>query len=76
MTGSSSGLGEAITKLLAVEGAAVGLHGLNESRANAIAEAIRAGGGEAEVALGDLATDSRADTLSKCTAVLFLVFSN
>jgi 3-oxoacyl-[acyl-carrier protein] reductase len=46
---------------LAAEGAAVVVHGRDESRANAVAEAIRAEGGKAEVALGDLATDAGAD---------------
>ncbi len=61
VTGSSSGIGEAIVKLLAAEGVAVVVHGRDESRANAVAEAIRAGGGSAEVALGDLTTDAGAD---------------
>jgi 3-oxoacyl-[acyl-carrier protein] reductase len=64
VTGSSSGLGAAIVKLLAAEGVAVVVHGRNESRANAVAEAIRANGGKAEVALGDLATDSGADAVA------------
>ena len=46
VTGSSSGIGEAIVKLLAAEGVAVVVHGRDESRANAVAEAIRAGGGK------------------------------
>lgn len=61
VTGSSSGLGEAIVKLLAQEGAAVVVHGRSEERASAVAEAIRAGGGKADIALGDLATDAGAD---------------
>ena len=64
VTGSSSGIGEAIVKLLAAEGVAVVVHGRNESRANAVAEAIRAGGGRAEVALGDLTTDAGADAVA------------
>jgi NAD(P)-dependent dehydrogenase (short-subunit alcohol dehydrogenase family) len=64
VTGSSSGLGAAIVKLLAAEGAAVVVHGRNESRANAVAEAIRTRGGSAEVALGDLATDAGADAVA------------
>src|SRR5712671_6348405 len=64
VTGSSSGIGEAIVKLLAAEGVAVVVHGRNESRANAVAEAIRAGGGKAEVALGDLTTDAGADAVA------------
>ena len=43
VTGSSSGIGEAIAKLLAAEGVAVVVHGRDEIRANAVAEAIRAG---------------------------------
>ena len=64
VTGSSSGLGEAIVKLLAMEGVAVVVHGRNESRASAVAEAIHAGGGKAEIALGDLATDAGADAVA------------
>jgi NAD(P)-dependent dehydrogenase (short-subunit alcohol dehydrogenase family) len=64
VTGSNSGIGEAIVKLLAAEGVAVVVAGRNESRANAVAEAIRAKGGEAEVALGDLTTDSGADAVA------------
>ena len=63
VTGSSSGIGEAIVKLLAAEGVAVVVHGRNESRANAVAEAIRVGGGKAEVTLGDLTTDAGADAV-------------
>ncbi len=64
VTGSSSGIGEAIVKLLAAEGVAVVVHGRDESRANAVAEAIRTKGGEAEVALGDLTTDDGADEVA------------
>ncbi|MBA2682075.1 MAG: SDR family oxidoreductase, partial [Ktedonobacteraceae bacterium] len=64
VTGSSSGIGEAIVKLLAAEGVAVVVHGRDESRANAVAETIRAGGGKAEVALGDLTTDAGADAVA------------
>jgi 3-oxoacyl-[acyl-carrier protein] reductase len=64
VTGSSSGIGEAIVKLLAAEGVAVVVHGRNESRANVVAEAVRAGGGKAEVALGDLTSDTGADAVA------------
>ncbi|GHO77752.1 3-oxoacyl-ACP reductase [Ktedonobacter sp. SOSP1-85] len=64
MTGSSSGIGEAIVKLLAAEGVAVVVHGRDESRANAVAKTIRDGGGRAEVALGDLTTDVGADAVA------------
>jgi NAD(P)-dependent dehydrogenase (short-subunit alcohol dehydrogenase family) len=64
VTGSSSGIGEAIVKLLAAEGVTVVVHGRDERRANAVAEAIRAGGGKADVALGDLTTDTGADAVA------------
>lgn len=64
VTGSSSGIGEAIAKQLAAEGVTVVVHGRDESRANAVAAAIRAVGGSAELALGDLATDAGADTVA------------
>ena len=64
VTGSSSGIGEAIVKLLAAEGVVVVVHGRNESRASAVAEAIRAAGGKAEVALGDITTDAGADAVA------------
>src|SRR5437868_4817837 len=61
VTGSSAGLGEAIAKLLAAEGVGIVVHGRDEGRTNAVAEAIRADGGRADVALGDLSTDAGAD---------------
>ncbi|GLV60461.1 3-oxoacyl-ACP reductase [Dictyobacter sp. S3.2.2.5] len=64
MTGSSSGIGEEIAKLLAAEGATIVVHGRDEGRASAVAEAIRATGGGAEVALGDLTTDDGADAVA------------
>src|SRR6266436_3191630 len=60
VTGSSAGLGEAIAKLLAAEGVGIVVHGRDEGRTNAVAEAIRADGGRADVALGDLSTDAGA----------------
>ncbi|MFE4500919.1 SDR family NAD(P)-dependent oxidoreductase [Rhodococcus sp. NPDC056743] len=64
VTGSSAGLGEVTAKLLAVEGASVVIHGRNESRVQAVAEAIRTEGGQASIAVGDLATDAGADAVA------------
>src|SRR5258705_9281319 len=64
VTGSSAGLGEAIAKLLAAEGVGIVVHGRDEGRTNAVAEAIRADGGRADVALGDLSTDAGADAVA------------
>ncbi|GIF98299.1 SDR family NAD(P)-dependent oxidoreductase [Catellatospora citrea] len=60
VTGSTNGLGEAIARRLCAEGAAVVVHGRDEQRAAKVAEAIRADGGQADVAIGDLATDDGA----------------
>jgi len=65
VTGSSSGLGEAIVKMLAAEGAAVIVHGRNEQRSAAVAESIRESGGVAEYVIGDLSTDEGADKVSQ-----------
>jgi NAD(P)-dependent dehydrogenase (short-subunit alcohol dehydrogenase family) len=64
VTGSSSGLGEATVRMLAAEGAAVVVHGRDKARTEAVAEAIRADGGRAEIAIGDLATDAGADAVT------------
>jgi NAD(P)-dependent dehydrogenase (short-subunit alcohol dehydrogenase family) len=64
VTGSSAGIGEAIAKVLAAEGVVVVVHGRDEGRVNAAAKAIRAEGGSAEVALGDLTTDAGADAVA------------
>ncbi len=60
VTGSSAGIGEAIARKLAQEGARVIVHGRNRDRAEAVARSIRDAGGEAKVAIGDLATDQGA----------------
>jgi len=64
VTGSSSGLGEAIAMMLAAEGAEVIVHGRDAARVNRVATAIREKGGQAGIALGDLATDEGADAVA------------
>ncbi len=64
VTGSSAGLGEAIARTLAAEGAAVIVHGRNEARAEAVAESIEKTGGQATCVLGDLSTDKGADDVA------------
>jgi len=56
VTGSSSGIGEAIARMLSEEGAAVVVHGRNRERAEKVAADIKAAG----VAIGELSTDERA----------------
>ncbi len=56
VTGSSSGIGEAIARMLAAEGAAVVVHGRNRERAEKVAGGIGAAG----VAVGGLSDDDSA----------------
>lgn len=56
VTGSSSGIGEAIARMLAEEGALVVVHGRNRERAEKVASDIQAAG----VAIGELSTDAMA----------------
>jgi 3-oxoacyl-[acyl-carrier protein] reductase len=54
VTGSSRGIGEAIVKEFARQGAAVVVHGRNESALSIVVAAIRDDGGEAMCATGDV----------------------
>jgi 3-oxoacyl-[acyl-carrier protein] reductase len=56
VTGSSSGIGEGVARMLAQEGCAVIVHGRNRERAEKVAADIKAAG----VAIGDLSTDEGA----------------
>ncbi|WP_229924864.1 SDR family NAD(P)-dependent oxidoreductase [Streptomyces sulfonofaciens] len=60
VTGSSRGLGRASARMLAAEGATVVVHGPAPSDAGAVAAEIRAAGGSAETAAGDLTTEEGA----------------
>jgi 3-oxoacyl-[acyl-carrier protein] reductase len=63
VTGSTSGIGEAIAKTLAVEGAIVVVQGRRETEAKRIADEIIAAGGKASIAVGDLATEAGAEAV-------------
>jgi 3-oxoacyl-[acyl-carrier protein] reductase len=67
VTGSSSGIGEAIARMLAQEGARVVVHGRSRERADKVAAGIRAAG----VAIGDLSTDEGAEAVhaAACAAL-------
>lgn len=60
VSGSSSGIGAAIAAHLAAEGAAVIVHGRDRTRAEKVAASIRAAGGTAHIAIGDLTDDTAA----------------
>ncbi|WP_454757070.1 SDR family NAD(P)-dependent oxidoreductase [Cupriavidus campinensis] len=64
ITGATAGIGEAIAKMLAAEGATVIVHGRNRERADAVIAEIEASGGMAGLALGDLSTDAGADAVA------------
>src|SRR3546814_18699534 len=65
ITGATSGTGAVIATLLAREGASVAIGGRNADRARAVVSAIRAAGGQAVEAIGDLDTDEGADACAR-----------
>lgn len=65
VSGSSSGIGAAIATELARQGAVVVVHGRDGTRAEAVAAAIRATGGSAHVAIGDLTDDAAAGRVAE-----------
>lgn len=60
ITGSSSGIGAEIARMLAAEGTQVVVHGRDPGRTQAVAAQIEAAGGQAAIALGDLVTEEGA----------------
>jgi 3-oxoacyl-[acyl-carrier protein] reductase len=65
VTGSSSGIGEAVVRVLAGQGAHVVVHGRNAERTERVADQIRRDGGKAWVALGDLERPDNARAVAK-----------
>jgi NADP-dependent 3-hydroxy acid dehydrogenase YdfG len=76
VTGSSAGLGEAIAKMLAAEGASVVVHGRDAERTAAVAAELRAAGGDAVAVIGDLATDAGADAVSDAAGDVDVLVNN
>jgi NAD(P)-dependent dehydrogenase (short-subunit alcohol dehydrogenase family) len=71
VTGSSSGIGAGIARLLAAEGAAVVVHGRNVERTERVRSELAAKGAQVAAVLGDLATDDGADTVAEVATVAF-----
>jgi NAD(P)-dependent dehydrogenase (short-subunit alcohol dehydrogenase family) len=76
VTGSSSGLGEAIATRLAAEGASVVVHGRDHARTVAVAKAICDAGGDASYVLGDLGTDRGADEVRAAAGPVDVLVNN
>ena len=67
VTGSSSGIGEGVARMLAQEGCAVVVHGRNRERAEKVAADIKAAG----IAIGELSSDEgAADVHAQAQAAL------
>ena len=71
ITGSSSGIGVAIAQMLAAEGVAVDVNGRNAERCEKVAAGIRAAGGKAGVAVGDIGTDEGAKAVADAAIAAF-----
>jgi 3-oxoacyl-[acyl-carrier protein] reductase len=72
VTGSSTGIGAAVARGFARHGARVAVHGhAHRERAEQVAEAIRAAGGEAVVVLGDVTEPGTVERLIEQTAQAF-----
>lgn len=67
VTASSAGIGAAIAKSLAREGARVIVHGRDSQRAQTVAREIRDSGAEGGAVTGDLATDEGAERVFAAT---------
>ena len=71
VTGSTSGIGEAVVRRLAREGASVVVHGRRAAEAERIVADIAAAGGTAKAALGDLANDAGAEQVARAALAAF-----
>lgn len=71
VTGSSSGIGSEIARMLAAEGVSVVVHGRNRDRAQGVADEITTNGGTATIALGDLSTAEGTAAAIKATTGAF-----
>ncbi|PJG46113.1 short-chain dehydrogenase [Sphingobium sp. LB126] len=73
VTGSSSGIGAGIARLLAAEGCAVVVHGRDAGKAHGVADSI---GGNASVAIGDLSDNAGADAVAAAAGEIDILVNN
>ncbi len=71
VTGSTSGIGAEIARMLTLEGVKVVVHGRDRSRAQAVTNDIEARGGHAAVAIGDLMTADGVEAVINATEKAF-----
>lgn len=71
VTGSSAGIGRGIAEGLAREGVKVVVHGRDHARSEAVADAIRAAGGEAAFVTADLARDDETEAAAEAALTAF-----
>lgn len=64
VTGSSSGIGAGIARMLAQEGVAVAVHGRDRDRAQAVADEVEACGVRSAVVLGSVSDDGDCDAIA------------
>jgi 3-oxoacyl-[acyl-carrier protein] reductase len=72
VTGSSSGIGAGIARMLAAEGCSVVVHGRDRARAESVAMEL----GTATIALGDLGTDAGADQVAASAGDIDVLVNN
>lgn len=72
VTGSSSGIGAGIARLLAAEGCDVVVHGRDVARTRAVADEI----GAVAVAIGDLSADAGADAVAAAAGEIDILVNN
>lgn len=75
VTGATSGIGEAIARRFAAEGAQVAVVGRNQERGNAIVASIAAAGGTAEFFAADVTSDDAVRQLVQVVRERFGAFS-
>lgn len=76
VTGSSAGIGRAIVEMLAAEGVKVVVHGRDADRTHAVVDGIRANGGDATAALGDLVSPAEAAAVAEAAGDVDILVNN